>query len=58
MPSVFLEVNGEKAREAPGKGLLTLLRSKKFSDLTFLVDGKPLKVHRNIVASQSSYFER
>ena len=41
----------------PGKGLLLLLEKKKYTDVTFLVEGHRISAHRCIVASQSDYFD-
>lgn len=41
----------------PGKGLLLLLEKKKYTDVTFLVEGYRISAHRCIVASQSDYFD-
>ena len=44
--------------EFPGKGLLAMLQSEKHSDLSFIVEDKVVRVHRVVMASQSSYFDR
>ncbi len=51
---------GESVRSAgvPGVGLLKMLKTEKYCDITFLVDGEKLKAHRVILASQCEYFDR
>ncbi len=44
--------------EYPRDGLGALLRTGRNSDLSFLVEGKELRAHRIIVASQCDYFDR
>lgn len=44
--------------EFPRTGLLKLLETGKNADLTFIIEGKMLRAHRIIVASQSTYFDR
>lgn len=44
--------------EVPRGGLLSLLSSEKYTDLSFIVEGKVFRAHRIIVASQSKYFDR
>lgn len=47
-----------KTNEVPRSGLLALLKTEKYADVSFMVEGKVLKAHRVVVASQSSYFDR
>ena len=51
-------MNINNVQEVPCQGLLGLLQSEKYADLSFLVEGKVIRAHRIIVASQSSYFDR
>ena len=44
--------------EYPRQGLEGLLKTGRNSDLSFLVEGKVLRAHRIIVASQCDYFDR
>jgi hypothetical protein len=37
--------------------LMTLLNKREFSDVTLMVDGKPIYAHQAILASRSTYFE-
>ena len=41
----------------PGKGLLQFLEKKKYTDVTFVVEGHQVPAHRCVVASQSDYFD-
>lgn len=41
----------------PGKGLLQFLEKKKYTDVTFVVEGVQVPAHRCVVASQSDYFD-
>ena len=41
----------------PGKGLLQFLEKKKYTDVTFVVEGHQVPAHRCVVASQSEYFD-
>lgn len=41
----------------PGRGLLQLLEKKKYTDVTFIVEGHQVPAHRCVVASQSDYFD-
>jgi hypothetical protein len=37
--------------------LMALLNKREFSDVTLMVDGKPIYAHQAILASRSTYFE-
>lgn len=39
------------------KDLASLLNKREFSDVTLMVDGKPIYAHQVILASRSTYFE-
>ena len=42
----------------PGRGLMELLQSERHADLSLVLEGKVLRVHRLILASQCAYFDR
>lgn len=42
----------------PQTGLLDILDNEKYTDVTFLIEGRSFKAHRAIVASQCDYFDR
>ena len=46
------------SNECPTPGLLHLLESGNYTDVTFVVEGRKFRAHRVIVASQSAYFHR
>ena len=51
-------LNINHSEECPTPGLLHLFESGKYTDVTFVVEGKKFRAHRVIVASQSAYFDR
>ena len=42
----------------PCRGLLSLYRSGRYTDVTFYVEGQTFQAHRAVVASQSPFFDR
>lgn len=53
----------EEARMRPlsvasdSRDYLSVLNQKEFSDITLMVEGKPIYCHQVILASRSTYFE-
>lgn len=39
------------------KNFLSILNQQEFSDITLMVEGKPIYAHQVILASRSTYFE-
>lgn len=56
--AVPIEVSLGDAAGVPARGLLKLLQTEKNADLSFMVEGKVVRAHRVIVASQCDYFDR
>ena len=53
-------ISEEANQEMPSKAdndLMSLLNKREFSDVTLMVDGKPIYAHQVILASRSTYFE-
>jgi hypothetical protein len=53
-------ISEEANQELPSKvdnDLMNLLNKREFSDVTLMVDGKPIYAHQVILASRSTYFE-
>ena len=53
-------ISEEANQEMPSKAdndLMNLLNKREFSDVTLMVDGKPIYAHQVILASRSTYFE-
>lgn len=60
--SIMLEIKDNQAQDLDlktsslGMNLLKELNSPEFSDVTLIVEGKPIYAHRVIIAAQSQYF--
>jgi hypothetical protein len=53
-------ISEEASQDLPSKAdndLMSLLNKREFSDVTLMVDGKPIYAHQVILASRSTYFE-
>ena len=53
-------ISEEANQEMPSKAdndLMNLLNKREFSDVTLMVDGKPIYAHQVVLASRSTYFE-
>jgi hypothetical protein len=57
-PAGLLRFCVDRAEEIPNRGLLAMLEAGKYTDVSFIVEGRVVMAHRIIVGSQSSYFER